>query len=59
VRLSVGLDLMRGALPSEISELGGNAEGLANSVQPLVEVDAPVQNSGSGFAPNVIPAVDF
>jgi putative membrane protein len=56
LRLAAGIDLLGGALPSETPTLDGNAEGLANSVQPLVEVDAAVQNSGSGFAPNVIPA---
>ena len=56
LRLSAGIDLLGGALPAEMPVLDGNAEGLANSVQPLVEVDAAVQNSGSGFAPNVIPA---
>jgi putative membrane protein len=28
---------------------------LASSVRPVVEISAPVQNSGSGFAANVIP----
>ena len=29
---------------------------MASSVQPVMEVAAPVSNSGSGFAPNVLPA---
>ena len=42
-------------LPSKTEGMNGSAEGLANSVEPVVELDAPVQNSGSGFAPNFIP----
>jgi putative membrane protein len=55
-QLFAGINVLRGALPTEMPTLEGNAEGLANSVQPMIEVDAAVQNSGSGFAPNVIPA---
>jgi len=55
-RLSVGLDLLAGALPANVDAPEGSARGLANSVSPVVEVEAPVANSGSGFAPNVIPA---
>jgi putative membrane protein len=55
-RLSVGLDLLWDSLPGEIDKPEGSAQGLANSVSPVVEVVAPVPNSGSGFAPNIIPA---
>ncbi len=55
-RLALGLDLLADSLPDSIPSLGGSARGLANSVQPHIEVDAAVQNNGSGFAPNVIPA---
>lgn len=55
-RLSVGLDLLAGSLPASVDAPDGSAQGLANSVSPVVEVEAPVPNSGSGFAPNVIPA---
>jgi putative membrane protein len=50
-----GLDLLESALPASVRSIEGNAQGLANSVQPSMEVDAPVQNNGSGFAPNIIP----
>jgi len=55
-RLSTGLDLLAGSLPANVDAPDGSARGLANSVSPVVEVEAPVANSGSGFASNVIPA---
>jgi putative membrane protein len=55
-RLSAGLDLLWESLPGDVDKPDGSAQGLANSVRPLVEVEAPVPNSGSGFAPNIIPA---
>ena len=55
-RLSAGLDLLWDSLPGDVDKPDGSAQGLANSVSPVVEVDAPVPNSGSGFAPNIIPA---
>lgn len=54
-RMSSGIELLAGALPKEVDSIGGSAQGLANSVEPVLEIDAPVQNSGSGFAANVIP----
>jgi putative membrane protein len=56
LRLHDGIELLANSLPAAINTLEGSAEGLANSVQPQIEVDAPVQNQGSGFAPNVLPA---
>jgi putative membrane protein len=53
--LAGGLELMESSLPASIKKMDGNAQGLATSVQPFVEIDAPVQNNGSGFAPNIIP----
>lgn len=50
-----GLDLLANSLPTTIETPEGSAEGLANSVQPVMEVEAQVQNSGSGFAANIIP----
>jgi putative membrane protein len=50
-----GLDLLESALPASMRTIEGNAQGLATSVQPSMEVDAPVKNNGSGFAPNIIP----
>ena len=55
-RLSAGLDLLWDSLPGDVDKPDGSAQGLANSVSPVVEVEAPVPNSGSGFAPNIIPA---
>ncbi len=55
-RLSAGLDLLSSSLPADIDKPDGSAQGLANSVSPVVEVEAPVPNSGSAFAPNIIPA---
>lgn len=49
------IDLLISTLPTKVDDLEGSAEGLANSVEPVVEIDAPVENSGSGFASNVIP----
>lgn len=53
--LTAGVELLAKALPEPVDSLGGSAEGLANSVEPVVEIDAPVENSGSGFASNIIP----
>ena len=55
-RLTTGLDLLWDSLPADVDKPDGSAQGLANSVSPVVEVEAPVPNSGSGFAPNIIPA---
>ncbi|WP_342616427.1 YhgE/Pip domain-containing protein [Rhodoferax sp. GW822-FHT02A01] len=55
-RLSAGLELLASSLPPAVEKPDGSAQGLANSVSPVVEVEAPVPNSGSGFAPNIIPA---
>lgn len=54
--LATGMDLLAQSLPASIDTPEGSPEGLANSVKPMIEVDAVVGNSGSGFAPNVIPA---
>jgi putative membrane protein len=53
--LAGGLGLLQQALPSAPKTMDGNAQGLANSVQPTVETAAPVQNNGSAFAANVVP----
>ena len=53
--LAGGLDLLESALPASLRAPDGNAKGLANSVQPYVDIVAPVQNNGAGFAPNIIP----
>ncbi|MBT0569601.1 YhgE/Pip domain-containing protein [Curvibacter sp. CHRR-16] len=55
-RLSDGLDTLFHALPANVSKPSGSPEGMANSVQPVMEVAAPVPNSGHGIAPNLLPA---
>jgi putative membrane protein len=54
--LSDGTNLLVRALPPPLDAPQGSAQGLADSVRPALEIDASVQNSGSGFAANVIPA---
>lgn len=51
-----GTVLLVNALPASQEAPLGSARGLANSVQPVLEVEASVQNSGSGFSANIIPA---
>ena len=53
--LEAGIAQLEQALPAELKTPEGSARGLANSVVPQIEIAAPVPNSGSGFAPNVIP----
>lgn len=55
-RLASGLDLLAQSLPARVDHLEGSAQGLATSVEPIVELEATVANSGSGFAPNILPA---
>ena len=54
-RLNVGLELLRKSLPSDVDRLEGNAQGLASSVEPEVEIVAPVANQGSALVPNFVP----
>ncbi len=54
-QLSAGLELLSSALPAQMQGLEGSARGLASSVVPAMEIDAPVPNNGTGFAPNFIP----
>jgi putative membrane protein len=54
--VSGGLDLLASSLPEALDTPGGSAAGMASSVQPVMELSAPVSNSGSGFAPNILPA---
>lgn len=54
-QLSLGLDTLAQSLPAEVPGLEGSAKGLAASVEPEVEIDAPVPNNGTGFAPNFVP----
>ena len=54
-RLSTGLELVRRSLPQEVDRPEGSAQGLAQSVEPVVEVVAPVPNQGSALTPNFVP----
>jgi putative membrane protein len=55
-RLEMGLALVEKAIPDTHGAPDGSPEGLADSVRPLFEVEATVQNNGIGFIANVIPA---
>jgi putative membrane protein len=55
-RLEMGLALVEKAIPDMRGAPDGNPEGLADSVRPLFEMEAVVQNNGMGFIANVIPA---
>lgn len=52
--LAGGMDMLVGALPKDITLPDGNPLGLADSVEPEIEVVAPVPNNGAGFAPNFL-----
>lgn len=52
--LAAGLDLLHNSLPKNISAPDGSARGLADSVEPAVDIVAPVPNNGAGFAPNFL-----
>lgn len=54
-QLLAGLDTLASSLPAGAPTLNGTAQGLATSVAPVIEIDAPVQNNGMGLAPNFIP----
>ena len=54
-RLDVGLQLLHGSLPLAVDAPGGSAQGLALSVEPVVEVVAPVPNNGTALTPNFVP----
>jgi len=54
-RLETGLELVRRSLPQAVDRPEGSAQGLAQSVEPVVEVVAPVPNQGSALTPNFVP----
>jgi putative membrane protein len=54
-RLDSGLELLRRSLPLAVDAPGGSAQGLALSVEPVVEVVAPVPNNGVALTPNFVP----
>lgn len=53
-KLRTGIELVESALPASGGMLDASARGLADSVEPRLEVLAPVANNGSAFAPNMI-----
>lgn len=54
-QMASGLDLLARSLPPDPEPIGGTARGLAASVEPDIQIDAPVQNQGGGYAPSFIP----
>lgn len=54
--LSSGLELMSKEVPRSVGTVDGSAQGLAHSVNPILEVEASVANHGSGLAPNIMAA---
>lgn len=52
--LAGGLDLLNRNLPTTMNAPSGSARGLADSVEPAMEIVAPVPNNGAGFAPNFL-----
>ncbi len=54
-RLGSGLALLYQSLPMAVDGPGGSAQGLALSVEPVVEVVAPVPNNGTALTPNFVP----
>jgi putative membrane protein len=53
-KLRSSIQLVESVLPVTSSKLDGSARGLADSVEPALEVLAPVANNGSAFAPNMV-----
>ncbi len=53
-RLRFGVEMAGSMLPAPAGKPDGSARGLADSVEPALEVLAPVANNGSAFAPNMV-----
>jgi putative membrane protein len=53
-RLRFGVEMAKAVLPPEAGKPDGSARGLADSVEPAIEVLAPVANNGSAFVPNMV-----
>ena len=53
--LHLGLDTLLQSLPTRVRAPEGTARGMAMSVEPELEVEAPVPNNGLGLAANFIP----
>jgi putative membrane protein len=54
-QLALGIETLAASIPLSVQALDGSAQGLAQSVETVVELDAVVENHGSGFAPNILP----
>jgi putative membrane protein len=54
LQLAGGLEALTRSLPTALPRVDGSARGLSHSVRPELQVDAPVANPGSAFAPNVM-----
>jgi putative membrane protein len=52
--LAAGLNLLNQSLPGDVHAPDGSARGLADSVEPSIEIVSPVPNNGAGFAPNFL-----
>ena len=52
--LANGVNLLNRNLPTDINTPDGSARGLADSVEPALEIVARVPNNGAGFAPNFL-----
>ena len=53
-RLRFGVEMAQSVLPAPTGKPEASARGLADSVEPALEVLAPVANNGSAFAPNMV-----
>ena len=53
--LAAAMRLLRAALPVAEHAYQGTAQGLAQSVRPVLEVVAPVASEGAGLTPNFVP----
>ncbi len=58
-RLDTGIGLVRQSLPSSVERPEGSAQGLALSVEPVLEVVAPVQTQGHALLPNFVPLAQW
>jgi putative membrane protein len=54
-RVATGLELVQQSLPGLPDTPGGTPRGLATSVEPAIEIDAPVANNGTALTPNFVP----
>ena len=53
-KLRSGIEMIDTFLPASPGMIAGSARGLADSVEPTLEILAPVANNGSAFAPNMV-----